>query len=188
VAGQNPRTPCRRNARNRRRARFHRRGERALLRLRRRRPARCCGPNRPAGASARRRCPMWSTGASSLRSQPAGRRESRQRAHAAASAPSRCQHLDDLEFRRRPHMASQHHRVRSGCRGVRGARPCQAEVHDLGTALSPCLRRRSSRISASAVMSASRSAPCRSSRSLASSASRSHIAVSDFVAPGKVCS
>jgi hypothetical protein len=33
------------------------------------------------------------------------------------------------------------------------AGPCQAEVHDLGAALSPCLRRRSSRISASAVMS-----------------------------------
>ena len=39
-------------------------------------------------------------------------------------------------------------------------------------------------MSASAVMSASRSAPCRSSLSLVSRTSRSHVEVSDLTAPG----
>ena len=59
----------------------------------------------------------------------------------------------------------------------------QAEVHDLGAPLSPCLSWRSSSMSASAVMSASSNAPCRSSLSLLSSTSRSHIEVSDLMAP-----
>jgi hypothetical protein len=63
----------------------------------------------------------------------------------------------------------------------------QVEVHDLGAPLSPCLSRRSSSMSASAVISASSSAPRRSSRSLLSSSSRSHIEVSDLMAPGKSC-
>src|SRR5271166_1373063 len=62
----------------------------------------------------------------------------------------------------------------------------QAEVHDLGAPLSPCLSRRSSSMSASAVMSASSNAPCRSSLSLLSSTSRSHIEVSDLLAPGEI--
>src|SRR5271157_3473235 len=63
----------------------------------------------------------------------------------------------------------------------------QTEVYDLGAPLSPCLSWRSSSMSASAVMSASRNAPCRSSLSLLSSTSRSHIEVSDLLAPGKSC-
>ena len=49
----------------------------------------------------------------------------------------------------------------------------QTEVHALGAPLSPFLSWRSSSMSASAVMSASSNAPCRSSLSLLSSASRS---------------
>ena len=48
----------------------------------------------------------------------------------------------------------------------------------------PCFSSCSSMISASAVMSASSKAPCLASRSLESSTSRSHIAVSDLAAPG----
>ena len=62
-----------------------------------------------------------------------------------------------------------------------------SKVHDLGVELSPCLSRCSSIMSASAVISASSNAPCRSSLSLVSSASRSHIEVRDFPAPGKSC-
>jgi hypothetical protein len=68
---------------------------------------------------------------------------------------------------------------------IRPAR--HAEVHDLGAALEPYLSWCSSRISASAVMSASSSAPCRSSLSLVSRTSRSHIEESDFPAPGQSC-
>jgi hypothetical protein len=70
----------------------------------------------------------------------------------------------------------------TGCRHAR-----QDEVHDLGASLSPCLSWCSSSMSASAVMSASSNAPCRSSLSLLSSTSRSHIEVSDLLAPGKSC-
>ena len=63
----------------------------------------------------------------------------------------------------------------------------QTEVHDLGAPLLPFLSWRSSSMSASAVMSASSNAPCRSSLSLLSSTSRSHIEVSDLIAPGKSC-
>jgi hypothetical protein len=62
---------------------------------------------------------------------------------------------------------------------------CQLEVHDLGAMLSPCLSWRSSSISASAVLSASSKAPCRSALSLLSITSRSHIEVSDLRRLGK---
>ena len=63
----------------------------------------------------------------------------------------------------------------------------QVEVHDLGVPVSPCLSWCSINISASAVMSASSNAPCRSSLSLLSRTSRSAIEVSDLLAPGKSC-
>ena len=64
---------------------------------------------------------------------------------------------------------------------------CQVEVHDLGAPISPCLSWCSISMSASAVMSASSNAPCRSSLSLLSSTRRSHIEVCDLLAPGKSC-
>ena len=83
----------------------------------------------------------------------------------------RTQAPESLDTRRAPALdplENKIRRLRAGGNAPESGRSRYGAVHDLGAPLSPCSSRRSSSTSASAVMSASSNAPCRSSLSLLS--------------------